>query len=124
MTPPEDGEHSSTGQERSPLQVRSEVRADSAVLWLGGVADHSTATELTEVLELCLGQGVRHLLLDLADVVVCDEMVPAVVMAVRAQLEPEGGTIELCHVPDELVETLRAAGYLHDLLRPDHGPRS
>ncbi|MGW1998346.1 STAS domain-containing protein [Embleya sp. NPDC001921] len=86
------------------------VRADVALVDVRGELDVETAYVLRTRALALIGQGHRHLVLNLADVEFCDSTGVSVVVALFRHTRARHGTLALAAVPDRIRRVLRLTG--------------
>ncbi|MFD5461885.1 STAS domain-containing protein [Kitasatospora sp. NPDC127059] len=119
---PSEGEQWSTG-----LHVAAEDRASERIVTVAGELDHDSADVLRTVLARPLRDGVRRIVVDLAELRFCDSTGLNILLRARIDAEAAGRTLEVAR-PRPIVARLFEVTGADTVLRiradrdPDPGP--
>ena len=94
----------------STLEITARDTTTGTVLEIRGELDHTTATELREVLTTLTLQPGQRLLLDLAGMQFCDSSGIAALIAAREHANTAQAEIALAAVPGHILRILRIVG--------------
>ena len=104
-----------TDAPRPFLVLETELGQDAVSVSVSGELDVGTAPLLKGRLDQIDGNGVRRILLDLAEVTFIDSLAVSLILAARTRLEPDGRLAILVRHPN--VEMVFDVAGLEDVLR-------
>ena len=93
------------------MEIREKTVDRNLLLELSGELDHHAARKAMEEMEMAIDAAVPlKLVLDLGGVTFMDSSGIALLLRARRRMEALGGTLMVCHVPDQARRVLDAAG--------------
>lgn len=93
------------------MEIREQTADRNLLLELSGELDHHAARKAMEDLELAIDAALPlKLVLDMGGVTFMDSSGIALILRAQRRMQAMGGSLLVCHVPEQVRRVLEAAG--------------